>query len=164
MSGRKLFCLLLLAPGAAFAFDVNGVALGGREADVKQAYPSAFCKPLEWKSSAAERRCDDAKISFGGVTARVTFYLKADAIQAFDLRFDAIGRDKVMAQLKSRWGAPLSETTETFGRRERNERKIYKVRWTRGKDQALLNVPLDRKRATLSASRGNFDEEIYRVR
>lgn len=156
--------LLGFMPAMAQAFDVNGVALGGREADVKKAYPSAFCKPLDWKSAAADRRCDDAKISFGGVPARVTFYLKADAIQAFDLRFDSTERDKVTAQLKSRWGAPLSETTETFGRRERNDRKIYKARWAKGKDQALLTVPLDRKRATLSASRGNFEEEIYRVR
>jgi hypothetical protein len=156
--------LVGLAPAVGLAFDVNGAALGGREADVKKAYPSAFCKPLDWKSTAADRRCDDARISFGGVPARVTFYLKADAIQAFDLRFDSTERDKVTAQLKSRWGAPLSETTETFGRRERNDRKIYKARWAKGKDQALLTVPLDRKRATLSASRGNFDEEIYRVR
>lgn len=161
----RLACLILgLVPAALQAFELNGVALGGREADVKKAHPSAFCKPLEWKSAAADRRCDDARISFGGVTARVTFYLKADAIQAFDLRFDSVERDKVTAQLKSRWGAPLSETTETFGRRERNERKIYKARWVKGRDQAVLTVPLDRKRATLSASRGSFEEEIYRVR
>jgi hypothetical protein len=156
--------LLGLLPAMAQAFDVNGVALGGSEADVKRAYPSAFCKPLEWKSAAADRRCDDARISFGGVRARATFYLKADAIQAFDLRFDSSARDKVAAQLKSRWGAPLSEITESFSRRERNDRRIYKARWAKGKDQAVLTVPLDQKRATLSASRGTFDEEIYRVR
>lgn len=162
----KIVIVLLmgLAPTVLQAFELNGIALGGREAEVKKAYPSAFCKPLEWKSAAADRRCDDAKISFGGVPARVTFYLKADAIQAFDLRFDSSGRDRVTALLKSRWGAPISEITESFSRRERNERRIYKVRWAQGKDQALLSVPLNRRRATLSASRGNFDEEIYRVR
>ena len=155
---------LILLPVVARAFDVNGVALGGREADVKQAYPSAFCRALEWQSAAADRRCDDGKTSFGGVAARVTFYLKADAIQAFDLRFDASQRDKVAALLKSRWGKPVSEATETFSRRDGNERRTYKLRWAKDKDHALLSVPLGQKRATLSASRGNFDEEIYRVR
>jgi len=162
----KAVAVLLLGfmPAMAQAFDVDGVALGGREADVKKAYPSAFCKPLEWKSAAADRRCDDGKITVGGIPASVTFYLKADAIQAFDLRFAASARDQITALLKSRWGAPRSETTETFSRRERNERRIYKARWARDRDQAVLTVPLERKRATLSASRGSFDEEIYRVR
>lgn len=156
--------LLGLVPAMAQAFDVNGVALGGREADVKQAFPSAFCRPLEWKSAAADRRCDDSRISFAGVPAKVTFYLKTDAIQGFDLRFDASQRDKVAALLKSRWGKPVSEATETYSRRDGNERRTYKLRWAKDKDQALLSVPLGQKRATLSASRGNFDEEIYRVR
>jgi len=156
--------LLGLLPAMAQAFELDGVALGGREADIKKAYPSAFCRPLDWKSQAADRRCDDARITFGGVPARATFYLKADAIQAFDLRFDSTGRDKVTARLKSRWGAPLSEITESLSRRERSDRKVYKARWAKGRDQAVLTVPLERKRATLSASRGNFDEEIYRVR
>src|SRR5262245_52138439 len=81
---------LLLAPGAAFAaFEVNGVALGGSEQDILKRFPSAHCKALEWKSKAADRRCDDAKIVFaGGIQARVTFYLSRNAIQAFDVRFD----------------------------------------------------------------------------
>lgn len=151
-------------PLLAQAFDVNGVALGAREADVKNAFPSAYCKPLEWASRAADRRCDDARISLGGVAGRITFYLRSDAVQAFDLRFDSSERDKVAAQLKSRWGAPASEATETFSRREGSDRRIYKVRWVKGRDQALLTAPLDHRRATLNAARGNFDEEIYRVR
>ena len=164
MNGRNFLCLLLVGPGAAFAFDVNGVALGAREVDVKKSFPSAYCKPLDWKSAAADRRCDDGRISFSGVPARVTFYLKGDAIQAFDLRFASSDRDRVTAQLKSRWGAPLSEVTESFSRRERSDRKVHKTRWAKGRDQAVLTVPQEQKRATLSASRGNFDEEIYRVR
>ncbi len=161
---RLLCSVLLVAPAVVWAFDLNGVPLGAREADVKRAFPSAYCKPLDWKSRAADRRCDDARIAFGGIRGRVTFYLKADAVQAFDLRFDSRDYEKVAAQLKSRWGAPASEATEAFGRDARAERRIYKARWAKGRDQALLAAPLDRKRATLSASRGNFDEEIYRVR
>lgn len=161
---RLLCMVLLIAPAAARAFDVNGVALGAHEAEVRKAFPSAFCKALEWASRAADRRCDDARISFAGVSARLTFYLKADAVQAFDLRFDSSQRDTVAAQLKSRWGAPASEATESFSRRDGSERRIYKLRWVKGRDQALLTAPLEHTRATLSAARGNFDEEIYRVR
>ena len=161
---RLLCMILLIAPAAARAFDVNGVVLGAHEADVKKAFPSAYCKPLEWASRAADRRCDDARISFAGVSGRVTFYLKSDAVQAFDLRFDSSQRDTMAAQLKSRWGTPASEATETFSRRDGNERRTYKLRWVKGRDQALLTAPLEHARATLSAARGDFDEEIYRVR
>ncbi|TAK39553.1 MAG: hypothetical protein EPO29_10895, partial [Betaproteobacteria bacterium] len=66
---RLLCSALLAAPAAVWAFDLNGVALGAREADVKQAFLSAYCKPLDWKSRAADRRCDDARIAFGGISA-----------------------------------------------------------------------------------------------
>ncbi|HEV7477995.1 MAG TPA: hypothetical protein VGO02_09700, partial [Burkholderiales bacterium] len=59
--------LLALAASPAFAaYDANGVALGGSEDDVKRKFPSVRCQPLEWKSKAADRRCDDAKIVFAG--------------------------------------------------------------------------------------------------
>jgi hypothetical protein len=156
--------LLLAAAPAGLAFDAGGVALGAGEASVKKAFPSARCKPLEWKTDAAERRCDDAKIAFAGVQAKVTFYLKAGAIQAFDIRFDAKDRDKVVAHLKGNWGAPTAEATETIGRRGREDRKVYKVRWEKAGAQAVLTAQLDKKRATLEAWRGDFAEEVYRVR
>ena len=43
-------------------------------------------------------------------------------------------------------------------------RELYKVLWENGADRAMLTAQLDKKRATLLVSRGNFDEEIYRVR
>ncbi|HEX2651596.1 MAG TPA: hypothetical protein VHN19_16835, partial [Burkholderiales bacterium] len=46
----------------ALAYDVNGVAIGGKEIDVKKAFPSVHCKELEWRTDAADRRCDDALI------------------------------------------------------------------------------------------------------
>ncbi len=76
---KKFFiAALLVLPLPAFAYEISGVGLGGREADVKKAFPSAYCKPLEWKSDAAERRCDDAQISLDGVQTRIPVYLKAD--------------------------------------------------------------------------------------
>ena len=158
-----LVTLAVLSP-TALAFDANGVALGGREVEVKKAFPSAHCKPLEWQTGAADRRCDDSKIAFGGVQARITVYLKAEAIQAFTLRFDTKDRDKVATHLKGRWGPPLAEVTETISRNDQQDRQVYKVRWEKGNDRAVLTAQLEKKRGTLEAWRGNFAEEIHRVR
>ena len=156
---------ILLAAGSAFAaFDANGVALGGTEAQVKKAFPSALCKPLEWSSKAADRRCDDGKISFGGIEARITFYLRKDSIQAFDIRFDTKDVDRIAAFAKSRYGKPLAEAKEKIERGEKAAREVYKVRWESGADHAVLVSQLEKKRATLTVSRGNFEEEIYRIR
>jgi hypothetical protein len=160
-----LFLVLLLgAARAALAYDANGVALGAGERDVKEAFPSAHCQPLEWKSIAADRRCDDARIAFAGVRARITFYLKNDAVQAFDVRFSPQDRERVVRYLKSRYGEPMSERIDTFRRDGKPDRKVYKVRWESGQDKALLSAQLDRNRAQLEVSRGDFAQEIYRVR
>src|SRR5215475_7271680 len=90
--------VLLVFSSAASAFDVNGVPLGGKEIDVKKTFPSVHCKELEWRTDAADRRCDDARIALGGQggpETKVTFYLKAGVIRAFDLRFDIKELDKV---------------------------------------------------------------------
>ena len=153
----------LVAPLALAAYDANGVALGASEDDIKKRFPSAYCKPLEWASKAAERRCDDAKISFGGAEGRITFYLKKGAVQAFDVRFDTKDLERVTKQLKTRYGNPVSEVKETVGP-EGKLRELYKVLWEAKPDRALLTAQIGQKRATLLVSRGNFDEEIYRVR
>lgn len=158
------FITLLFLSLPAIAYDINGVRLGGREVEVKKAFPSVHCKALEWKSDAADRRCDDARISLGGVQARITVFLKADAIQAYDLRFDVKELERVKAHLKARWGAPLAEATEVIARRDKEDRKVFKMRWEKGADRALLVAQLEKKNATLEVSRGRFPEEIYRVR
>ena len=155
-----LFCLSL----PVSAYDANGVALGGKEIEVKKAFPSVHCKALEWKTDAADRRCDDARISFGGVEARITFYLKAGAIRAYDLRFDIKDLERMTALLKSRWGAPLAEATETIARRDKEDRKVFKMRWEKGADRALLTAQLEKKRVNVEVSRGNFSDEVYRVK
>lgn len=164
MARVLLFALLLAAQGALAAYDANGVPLGGSEKDVKKSFPSAFCKPLEWSSSAADRRCDDAKIPFGGVEARITFYLKRDAVQAFDVRFDTKDLDKVVAHLKSRYGKPASEAKDSIERANKQTRETYKALWEKGADRAMLVAQMEKKRASLTVSRGNWEEEIYRVR
>ena len=80
---RAAFALMLFAPALAFAaaFDANGVKLGDSEAAIKKAFPGIRCKALEWKSDAADRRCDDPKVVFGGVESRVDDLI-ADCTQA----------------------------------------------------------------------------------
>jgi hypothetical protein len=156
------FAGFFVAPAAAAVYDANGVALGASEDDIKKRFPSAYCKPLEWASRAAERRCDDAKIAFGGAEGRITFYLRKGAVQAFDVRFDTKDLDRVTKQLKTRYGNPVSEVKETVGA-EGKARELYKVLWESKPDRALLTAQTGQKRASLLVSRGNFDEEIYRV-
>ena len=161
---RASAALLLLAAAApAFAaYDANGVALGGAEKDIKKAFPAAYCKPLEWKSDASDRRCDDAKVSFAGVESKITFYLKKGIVQAFDVRFDTRELPKVVAFLKKRFGEPASEGKEVF--ETKGGKEMYKGLWETGKDHATLVSQADKKRAQLTVWRGNWEDEIYRVR
>jgi hypothetical protein len=154
---------VLVAGSAAAAYDLNDVPLGASESEIKQHFPNANCRALEWSSRAADRRCDDAKIAFGGAEGRITFYLRKDAVQAFDVRFDTKDLDRVTAQLKSRYGKPLSEVKDTVGP-EGKTREVYNVLWEKSPDRAVLTAQTGQKRASLLVSRGNFDEEIYRVR
>ena len=154
-------CLLALP---ALAYDLNGIALGGKEIDVKKALPSVRCKALEWKSDAADRRCDDSRAPIGGVETRIAVFLKAGVIQAYDIRFDIKELDRMKEFLRARWGAPLAEATEVVARRDKEDRKVFKMRWDKGADRAILTAQLEKKRASLEVSRGTFPEEIYRVK
>jgi hypothetical protein len=164
MNRLLLLVLLAMPTFASAAFDANGVKLGDTELAVKKAFPGVHCKALEWKSDAADRRCDDAKVSFGGVEARVTLYLKSDSVRGFDLRFDSGQIDAVAEFLKRRYGKPVSEGRDKIVRKGKEEREIFKVLWEQGTDKALLSSLSTGKRASLSVSRGNFEDEIYRVK
>ncbi len=154
---------LVFAAFPAWGFDANGVALGATEAELRKQFPAAHCKPLEWKSDAADRRCDDARIEFGGAEARISFYLKRDAVQAFDVRFDVARLERVIQYLKQRYGAPGSETREIIERRGA-KRELSKLRWEKGGARAVLTSQLKRRRVDLNVWRGNFDTEIYRIK
>lgn len=155
---------LLLVPGAALAFEVGGVALGASETKLRSAFPSAYCQPLEWKSPAADRRCDDARITFVGVEARVTFFLRGGEVQGFQLRFAAQDRPRVEAALKSQWGRPSAETRNLIQRKGQKDSEVYKITWNKDSDRATLTWRPERKRSWLMVSRGDFAEQIYRVR
>ena len=155
---------LLLALPASAAYDVNGVQLGASEKDVKRALPSAHCKALEWKSKAADRRCDDSRVSFGGIEVRVTLYLRKDVVEAFDLRFETKELDRFVGFLKTRYGAPASENRDTYGDKGKATRQVYKAAWEKDGERAVLTAQLEKRTASMLVSRGDFDEEIYRVR
>src|SRR2546429_2708271 len=103
--------ILLLAGSAAAAYDINEVALGASEKEIKARFPYANCRPLEWPTRAADRRCDDSRISLGSVDASVTFYLRRDAVEGFDVRFDRREVERVTQFLFTRYGAPEAEVT-----------------------------------------------------
>ena len=144
------------------AYDANEVALGASEKVVLQRFPAAHCKPLEWKSKAAERRCDDAKALIGGVASRITFYLKGDRVEAFDVRFGTRDAERLAAFLKQRYGAPAEERRAKLEGQRRGE--LYKVEWKNGEERAVLTSLSEKSRASLTVWRGDFEEEIYRVR
>ena len=156
--------ILLFALPASAVLDVRNVVLGAKESDVKRQFPSARCKALDWQSKAADRRCDDSRASFGGVEVQVTFYLKKDTVEAFDVRFDTKELDRFVSFLKARYGAPQSESKDKYERKGDSARQVYKALWESGKERAVLTAQLEKRRASMLVSRGDFDEEIYRVR
>ena len=156
--------LMTLALPAAAALDVKEITLGANERAIKTKFPSAHCKALEWQSKAADRRCDDSRVALGGVETKVTFYLRKDAVEAFDVRFDSRDLDRLLKFLKARYGAPQSETKDTIEPKGQKPREVYKALWESGKERAVLIAQLEKRRASMLVSRGDFDEEIYRVR
>ena len=163
LRGLALALLLLPSVAAAAAYDVREIKLGASEGDIKRRLPSAFCKPLEWQSKAADRRCDDSRVAFGGVEVQLTLYLKKDAVEAFDVRFDTKELERLVKYLKARYGKPTTETTDTFARKEKATRKVYKVLWEDAGERAVLTAQLEKRRASMIVYRGAFEEEIYRV-
>jgi hypothetical protein len=155
--------ILLLAAAPAWGFDANGVTLGASEAAVLERFPAARCKPMEWKTDAADRRCDAAAVRFGGADARMTFFLEKDSVQAFDVRLEEKDLRGVVEYLRQRYGRPEAEGNETFQRRG-DARSVYKLRWVKGKDRAVLSSLAGRRRVDLNVWRGNFDTEIYRIK
>ena len=144
---------LLLALQALAAYDVNDVLLGASEKEIKQRFPYANCRPLEWPTRAADRRCDDSRIQFGGVDASVTFYLRRDAVEGFDVRFDRRELERVMESLRKRYGAPAAEGPPPVT-----------AEWNAKGERAVLTAEQGRRRASLLVSRGTFEEELYKVR
>ena len=155
MRRALLACAAALAAGAAQAqYSANGVTLGAHEQQVQQYFPHARCRPLEWPSRAADRRCDDSRVTFAGIGARVTFYLRRDAVEAFDVRFQSKDFERVTNHLTARHGKPTDVSTE----------KLRRLEWRAKGERAQLTLEEDKQRGSLLVWRGDFNEEIYKVR
>jgi hypothetical protein len=138
---------------ALAAYDLNEVRLGASEKELHQRFPHANCQPLEWTSRAADRRCDDSRITFAGFDASVTFYLRRNVVEAFDVRFDQRDLEPVLKYLRQRYGVPGFE----------GEAPVL-ARWRDKTERAVVTAEKGRRRASLLVSRGTFEDEIYKVR
>ena len=156
--GLTPFILALVAKAASAAYDVNDVKLGASERDIKQHFPNAHCRALEWPSRAADRRCDDSRITVNGVDASVTFYLKRDAVEGFDVRFDHRDTPTMLKYLQSHYGKPLAQPSIPA------TPPAVSVEWKGADERARLTSEPGRRRASLLVWRGAFEEEIYKVR
>jgi hypothetical protein len=162
------FILALAASAAAAAYDANDVTLGATERHIKQRFPNAHCRALEWPSRAAERRCDDSRIRFGGVDASITFYLKRDSVEAFDVRFERREIGPVLKYLETRYGERLEARASTAPPAKaesaaKGEAPVT-VEWQSKDERARLRSEPGRRRASLFVWRGAFEEEIYKIR
>jgi hypothetical protein len=154
---RLAFCLLgaLLAHAANAAPGFDGLALGASERAVKQRLPDAHCQPLQWQSRAADRRCDDSRAKLAGIEVRITVYLNADSVEAFDVRFDSRDSPAIEKLATAYFGAaPVTHDTE----------KMHTLRWQAKGEHGLLGTPHGERRASLLIWRGAFYDEIYKVR
>ena len=146
---------MLFAGGAGAAADIDGFALGASERTVKQRLPNAHCQPLQWDSRAADRRCDDSRAKLAGLEVRITVYLKNDAVEAFDVRFDSREAARIEKLATEHFGvAPVARDTE----------KAHSLQWRAKGEQALLGTQAGQRRASLLVWRGAFYDEIYKVR
>jgi hypothetical protein len=146
---------LFLAHGAGAAGDLDGLSLGANERAVVQRLPNAHCQPLEWESRAADRRCDDSRVLLAGLEVRVTAYLKQDAVQAYDVRFDSRDAARLAKIASAHFGAaPAVKDTE----------KAHTLQWRAGGEHGVLSTQQGQRRASLLVWRGDFYDEIYKVR
>lgn len=146
---------LLLVPAAFAGSAIDGLALGASEAAVRQRLPNAHCQPLQWESRAADRRCDDSRAMLGGVEVRITVYLKRDAVEALDVRFDSRDEPRIEKLATEHFAAkPVARENE----------KTHTLHWRANGERGLLATQPGERRASLLVWRGDFYDEIYRVR
>jgi hypothetical protein len=147
--------LALFAPAALAGPAIDGLALGASERAVKQRLPNAHCQPLEWESRAADRRCDDSRALLAGIEVRITVYLKDDAAQAFDVRFESREAPRIEKLATEHFAAkPLARDNE----------KTHTLHWQANAERGVLTTQPGERRASLLVWRGDFYDEIYKVR
>lgn len=150
--GLTPFIFLAAFPVLA-AFDLNEIKLGSSERELRKRFPQANCRALEWQSRAADRRCDDSRVKLGGMEASVTFYLRKDAVEGFDVRFDKRNVEPMKKFLSGRYGNPAII-----------DQGDVKAEWKAKGERARMTAEQGRRRASLLVWRGAFEEELYKIR
>ena len=145
--------LLLVALPAWAAYDVNDLKLGASEKEVLKHFPGAHCRPLEWPTNAADRRCDDSRIKVANLEGSITFYLRQDSVEGFDLRFEKAVLPAMGKHFLERYGKPAIKDQDDI---------VYE--WKAGDERARLTSEKGRRRASLLVWRGTFEDEIYKVK
>ena len=145
--------LLLVALPAWAAYDVNDLKLGASEKEVLKHFPGAHCRPLEWPTDAADRRCDDSRIKVANLEGSITFYLRQDSVEGFDLRFEKAVLPAMSKHFLERYGKPAIKDQDDI---------VYE--WKAGDERARLTSEKGRRRASLLVWRGTFETEIYKVK
>ena len=89
---------------------------------------------------------------FGGVEVSVTFYLRKDVVEAFDVRFDTKDLERFVGFLKTRYGEPGRDrdSKDDLGQGQEPGREVYKMRWEKAGERAVLAAQLEKRRASLS--------------
>ena len=83
----------------------------------------------------------------------VTFYLRQDAVEGFDLRFEKAVLPAMSKHFLERYGKPVIADREDI---------VYE--WKAGDERARLTAEKGRRRASLLVWRGTFETEIYKVK
>ena len=148
-----LSVLLVVALPALAALDVNELKLGASEKEVKQRFPGVHCRPLEWPTNAADRRCDDSRVKVSNLEASITFYLRQDSVEGFDLRFEKAVLPAMGKHFLDRYGKPVVADRDDI---------VYE--WKVDGERARLTSEKGRRRASLFVWRGTFEDEIYKIK
>ena len=85
----------------------------------------------------------------------VTFYLKADAVEGVDVRFERGQLERMSKFLVERYGKPAAQKASALGNT---------IEWKSKGERARLSGEQGRRRASLLVWRGAFEDEIYKVR
>ncbi len=85
--------------------------------------------------------------------ASVTFYLRKDSVEGFDLRFEKAVLPVMSKHFLDRYGKPVIENKEDI---------VYE--WKAADERARLTSEKGRRRASLLVWRGTFEQEIYKIK
>jgi len=107
---RTLAAVLLLFAGNALAAYDGRRRASRRERERRQeALPQRPLQAARIRKRGGRAPLRRRQAVFAGMETRITFYLKKDAVVAFDVRFDVKFTEKMASTLRGRYGKPSTE-------------------------------------------------------